>query len=137
MGSLRLAAAVALLVASVGAAATAYVAWTPDAGESGAYAIKIEGPDGGVIFDGVAHAENATVLTLLEAAAELGSFALVIDAYPGMGAYVRSIDGHEAHGASGWVYEIQRDGAWQNGDRSAAHQPLREGDAVRWRWTEG
>lgn len=134
---MRLVVAALLLVTSVAAAGAAYVTMrSADEGASGTYGIDIVGPHGS-LFSGELQVENATALSVLLAAAERGGFEVELEEFPGMGAYVRAIGGHRAEGASGWVYEVWRDGAWASGDRSAAWHPLREGDALRWKWTDG
>lgn len=139
MAASRLVLAATLLLAGV--AGAAYVAWSGGAdaaGDSAAYPVQIVGPDGAALYDGVVRVENATALSALQAAASEAGLALVIEEYPGMGAYVRAIGPHEAHGASGWIYELREgDGPWVPGDRSAGRHPLHEGMAMRWRWTDG
>lgn len=108
--------------------------WGPAAGPGGAYDVTIEGPDG-ILFAGTVAVDEATALSVLEAAAGEAGLALETETYPGMGTYVRAVGEHRAHGPDGWVYEVRRDGAWTLGDRSAARYALEEGDAVRWRWT--
>lgn len=136
MAALRLVVALALL-ASLGAAAAALVAYGQGgAGATGTYPVEIVGPDG-VLYAGEVQVAEATALRVLQAAADEAGLTLTLDEYPGMGTYVRGIGPHQASGASGWVYEVRRDGAWTPGDRSAALRPLAAGDAVRWSWTEG
>lgn len=136
MGSVRLVVAIVLLAAGAAAAGVAYAALDRASGATGVYGIDIVGPGHASVYSGELRVENATALGVLLAAAAAGGFDVTLDEYPGLGPYVRAIAGHEAHGASGWVYEIWRDGAWLHGDRSAAHKPLEEGDALRWRWTD-
>lgn len=136
MGSLRLVLAVVLLVASAAAAGAAYVALRESPGGAGEHGVRVIGPQG-LVFEGEVRVDEATALSVLLAAGRMGGFKVEVAEYPGMGAYVWSIAGHEARGASGWVYEVVRDGATRNGDRSAALQPLQPGDAVTWRWTDG
>lgn len=136
MGSTRLVVAALLLAISVAAAGAAYVSLRGgDPGASGTYGIDVIGPDG-ALFSGEVVVENATALSVLLVAADRAGFDVELEDYPGMGTYVRAIGGHRAHGATGWVYEIWRDGAWTSGERSAAWQPLEEGDALRWKWTD-
>jgi len=126
---------VLLLVLALGGAG-ALAAWGAQRapGEAGAYRVEALGPDG-PLLDETVDLEDATALTALQAAAARRGLALSLVEYPGMGAYVRAIGGHEARGASGWVYEVHRDGSWQSGDRSAAYFALQRGDSVRWSWT--
>ena len=137
MGSLRLVLAVVLLAAGVAAAGAAYVALRPEGeGASGAFRVEVVGPEG-ILVDAVVRVENATALSALEAAAAQAGLGVELDRYPGMGAYVRAIGPHEARGAGGWIYEVHRGGAWIPGDRSGERWLLQEGDALRWRWTDG
>lgn len=101
---------------------------------SGPVRVSIQGPDGEFLFNGTVAVENGSALTALEEAARRGGLPLRIERYE-MGAYVAAIAGHEAHGAHGWQYWVGRDGAWVQGDRSAEHHPVREGDWVQWRWS--
>lgn len=117
----------------MGAGAAALAAWRlPGVGASGAFEVEVIGP-GGPLFAGTLRVENATALAALLAT----GLPVVTEDYPGMGAYVRAVAGHEAAGAEGWVYEVLRGGAWRSGDRSADAFPLEPGDAVRWSWTHG
>lgn len=133
---MRLVLSVILLLLVLGGAG-ALAAWGMQRvpGESAAYRVEALGPEG-AILDEVVAVDDATVLGALLAAAERRGLEVRVDRYPGMGAYVRAIDGVEAAGASGWIYEVQREGAWQNGDRSAELYSLQKGDSVRWRWTD-
>lgn len=128
---------VVLLVALVGAAG-ALAAWgaARDDGATGGFRVLVEGPDG-LAVDQVVRVEDATALSVLEAAAAETGLALEIERYPGMGAYVRAIGPWRAEGAAGWIYEVGRDGAWTAGSQSAAYTALQAGDEVRWRWTDG
>ncbi len=109
----------------------------PEAGGTGAFPIAIVAPDGSTLFEGVVTVENATALSVLQAAARAGGFALELEDFGGMGTYVRAIGPHRAEGASGWVYEIRGpDDTWTSGDRSAAFKPISQGGEVRWSWTE-
>lgn len=115
----------------------AVVAWglsQQHEGEDGRYEVEALGPDGRLFLETVA-LEDATALSALQAAAAAQGIALALEEYPGMGTYVRGIGGHRAEGASGWIYEVQRDGSWIGGDRSAAFFGLQKGDALRWSWT--
>lgn len=103
-------------------------------GDSATYAVEAIGPDGPVLHATV-RVDDATVLRALQAAAHAQKIPLRLEQYPGMGTYVRSIAGHEARGATGWIYEVQHEGAWTSGDRSAEFYPLQKGDSVRWTWT--
>lgn len=128
MRRMLLALAVLVLLA---AGAGALVAFRePGAGATDAFPVEVLGPEG-PLFAGAVRVENATALAVLLAT---GLDVDVVE-YRGMGAYVRAIDGHAAAGPDGWVYEVRRDGAWTNGDRSAALFPLHAGDEVRWSWT--
>lgn len=105
-------------------------------GETDAYRVEVNGPDGALLNETV-DVETATVLSALQAAAAKAGIDLELVDYAGMGTYVRAIDGIRAEGATGWIYEVERDGAWQSGDRSAEFFSLQKGDAVRWTWTAG
>lgn len=128
----------ALLVATLGAAGV-LAAWGAhrEGGEAGAFHVAAIGPDGREVLNAKVHVADATVLAVLQAAAEARGVELELVTYPGMGTYVHSIAGHRAEGSTGWIYEVQREGAWRTGDRSAEHYPLQKGDATRWSWTEG
>jgi len=95
--------------------------------------VTVLDPDGRALFNGTVHLENGTVLLALDAAARAGNFTYGVREYD-MGAYVHEIGGHEARGAHGWKYWVQRDGGWSLGDRSAQWYPVRDGDWVLWRW---
>jgi hypothetical protein len=128
----------ATLVALLVGASAALAAWSHlSMGEAGAgaFAVEVVGPDG-PLFAGTVRVDEATALTLLEAAAHEAGLALELQEYPGMGTYVRAVGTYRADGAAGWVYEVQRDGRWMSGDRSAAHYPLQEGQALRWKWVD-
>ncbi len=91
--------------------------------------------------DGLLHAmrvegRNLTVLELLDRASAAGGFPYRAETYPGMGAYVASINGTEAEGSSGWVYRVLRKGSWCWGDRAPDRAHVEDGDRVVWEWTE-
>lgn len=133
MASVRLVASLVVLLVALGGAA-ALAAWAiPEAGAAGAYPVEVVGP-GGRLFQENVTVEGATVLLALEAACAKRGVNVEMERFPGMGTYVRAIDGHRADGATGWVYEVLRGGAWTNGDRSAEFFALQRGDAVRWSW---
>lgn len=133
---MRAALSVVLLVLALGGAG-ALAAWgmARETGDGATYRVEAIGPSG-VLLDESVRVEDATVLRALQAAADARDVALGLVEYPGMGTYVRSIGGFEASGASGWIYEVHRDGAWENGDRSAEFYALQKGDSVRWTWTD-
>jgi len=132
---MRLLASVVLLALVLGGAG-ALAAWGAQRapGESATYRVEVLGPEG-ALADVEVDVPEATALSALLAAAEREGLPVELSQYPGMGAYVRSIGGHEARGASGWVYEVLREGVWTSGDRSAERFPLQKGDALRWSWT--
>lgn len=132
---MRLAASILVLVLALGGAA-ALAAWGAHraAGDDDVYRVEAIGPDG-VVLDETVEVADATVLSALQAAAQARGVALDLVRYPGMGTYVRAIAGFEAHGASGWIYEVHREGAWHSGDRSSEAYALQKGDSVRWTWT--
>jgi hypothetical protein len=130
---MRLAVALLLLAALTGGAA-AVVAWTQAGpGATGAFAVQVVGPGDASLFDGAVSVAEATALSALRAT----GLPLETREYPGMGTYVVAVSGIRASGASGWVYEVERDGATVSGDRTAAAFPLHKGDALRWHWTDG
>lgn len=133
---MRVALSVLGLVLVVGAAG-ALAAWGMQRvpGDTSEYRVEVVGPSGTLMDERVA-VEDATVLRALQAAAEQRNVTLRVETYPGMGTYVRAIAGVEAEGASGWIYEVNRGGAWRNGDRSAELFALQKGDSVRWTWTD-
>ena len=57
--------------------------------------------------------------------------------YAPCGLYVHRIGDHAETDGRGWVYEVRRDGDWVRPSVGACGYPLREGDAVRWRYLEG
>ena len=126
---------VLLLLTLVSAGALAAWGMQRVPGETALYRVEAIGPEGRVLDESV-QVESGTVLTALEAAAARAGMELTLVEYPGMGAYVRAIGPHQAAGANGWIYEVHRDGAWQNGDRSAEFYALQKGDSVRWTWTD-
>lgn len=135
MRTLKLAASLLLLALLVGGAgALAWWGTRATEGAPGFHEVFIEGPDG-PLYAGTVHVADPTALGALLAAAAEAGLEVERDDYGGMGTYIRSVGGHRAHGATGWVYEIRRDGEWIHGDRSAEYYALHEGDAVRWRWT--
>lgn len=125
--------AAALLVASLGAVA-GLVWWSAStgAGDDGAHPVLVVGP-GATLFDAVVTVEGATALSLLQAT----GLDVELETYPGMGAFVRSIEGHRAEGGSGWIYEVDRGEGWTAGDRSPADLALGPGDRLAWRWSAG
>ena len=134
---MRLAVSALLLVVALGSAgALAAWGWQRGEGADAAFHVQAIGPEG-IVLDATVQLEDATALRALEVAAQGAGVALDLVRYPGMGVYVRAIAGHEAAGASGWIYEVERDGAWVSGDRSAELYPLQKGDALRWSWTAG
>lgn len=137
MGWARVAIAVGMLVALVGGGA-ALAAWAlhPAAGGEGAFDVEVVGPSG-ALFHGTVAASNATAYSLLQRACARANLTIETQQYPGMGLYVRSVGGYAAHGASGWIYEVERDGTWVSGDRAADRYPVRAGEALRWSWTDG
>lgn len=129
----RLALAFVLLGVVAGGATAALVKWrASEEGASGAFSVEVAGPEG-ALFSGTVRVEDATALSVLLAT----GLSVETTDYPGMGTYVDAIEGHRASGASGWVFEVLREGAWRSGDRSAARYALEPGDAVRWSWTGG
>lgn len=134
MASLRLALSILALVGAVGGAAALAVWALPATGATDAYPVLVLGPEG-PLLDVTVTVESATVLLALEQACAERAIDLEVERFPGMGTYVRAIAGHRADGADGWIYEVLRDGAWINGDRSAEYFALEGGDAVRWSWT--
>lgn len=135
MGAPRTLTAV-VLVALMLAGGVAAWEWTrPKAGDSGAFHVEVTGPDSS-LFNGSLDVENATALALLQAAGAKAHFEVLTREYPGMGTYVYSIGGFTARDASGWVYEVRKNGKWIAGDRSAAYYPVHEGEDLRWRWVD-
>lgn len=128
---------VALVVALGAAGALATWGMQRETGDADRYPVQVVGPSGIVVLDTTVHVEAATVLLVLRSAAEAEGVPLELVEYPGMGTYVRAIGGHRAAAATGWIYEVQRDGAWISGDQSAAYFALHNGDATRWTWTDG
>lgn len=114
----------------------AYGILQPRLGETAEYEVVVEGPEG-ILFHERVHVPAATALTALQAAASAQGFTLTLEEYPGMGTYVRAIGEHHATGATGWIYEVLRDGGWTSGDRSAERFALEKDDALRWSWTTG
>lgn len=104
------------------------------AGDAGAFAVEVVGPDGPLFIETV-ELEDATALTALQAAVAARGLTLSIEEYPGMGAYVRAVGPYRASGTSGWIYEVHRGDEWISGDRSAEVFALQKGDALRWSWT--
>ncbi len=135
MRSAKLAASLLLLALLVGGAgALAWWGARMEEGAPGVHEVIVEGPDG-LLHAGPVHVADPTALGALLAAAEAAGLEVDREDYAGMGTYVRAVGGHRAHGATGWIYDVRRDGEWIHGDRSAELFALREGDAVRWRWT--
>lgn len=134
---MRVAFSIIILACVVGGAG-ALAAWGMQRvpGETDAYRVEAIGPSN-ILINETVHVEAATVLTSLQAAAAQSGLELDLVEYAGMGTYVRAIGGIRAEGATGWIYEVQREGAWENGDRSAAFYALQKGDAVRWSWLPG
>jgi hypothetical protein len=128
----------AALLAALAAGGVALAAWTHGGagGGAGVFDVAIVGPSS-ALFHGNVTAANATALTLLQAAAVQARLTVHTRDYPGMGTYVDAIGGYEARGAAGWVYAVERGGAWIGGDRTAAAFPVHPGEALRWSWTEG
>lgn len=135
---MRMVLSLLLLVAALGTAG-ALAVWGAqrEAGASDTFSVTAVGPGGEVVLERAVPVEQATVLRALQMAADDASVELELIDYPGMGTYVRSIAGLRAQGATGWIYEVHRAGAWINGDRSAEHFALQKGDATRWTWTAG
>jgi predicted ribosomally synthesized peptide with SipW-like signal peptide len=137
MGSSRLVFAAALLALLLGA--TGAVAWwsaQERSGASGSVHVEILGPQG-ALWNGAVRVENATALSVLDAAARAANLTVAREDYPGMGTYVRAIGPYAGHGASGWIYEISEGASWRSGDRAASAYPLAPGESVRWRWVDG
>jgi len=105
-------------------------------GDAGEFEVEAVGPEGPLFLETV-RLEDATALSALQAAASARGLGLDLEEYPGMGTYVRGVGEHRAEGATGWIYEVERDGAWISGDRSAEFFGLQKGDALRWSWTAG
>lgn len=134
---MRRAISLVLLVLALGGAG-ALAAWgmREPAGATDTYHVVVLGPQG-PLLDGTPSVPDATALAALLAAAAAEGIAVDLVEYPGMGTYVRAIAGIEARGTSGWIYEVQREGSWRSGDRSAAYYGLQKGDSIRWSWTDG
>lgn len=110
-------------------AALAAVAWSTmggGPGDAGEHDVLVVGPEG-TLYDGRTSAPEATALSLLQAT----GLDVEVETYPGMGAFVRAIEGHAAQGGAGWIYEV--DGA--PGDRSPAERALAAGERLAWRWS--
>ena len=125
-----------LALALVVAAALALWPGRPS-GEAGMHEIQVIGLYG-VMWNGTV--AGATPLDALEAAAGAGGFGIVVTG-SGCDAYVRSIGGHEARGAAGWVFEVGTSNAdgvvWDHPLASAGCVALGPGQLVRWSWSEG
>jgi len=110
--------------------------WTGQSQEPTAPAdvsVRAEAPDGTLLFfvDPVAlPAERANVLEALLEAAKRGNTSVEVSYGSGMGAFVKSIGGHEPEGNCGWLWE--RNGVL--GDRAADKATVSDGDQIRWRW---
>jgi hypothetical protein len=125
--------AAALLVASLGTVgALAWWSHPPAAGDAGAHAVSVVGPDGARLFSGDLAVGGATALSLLQAT----GLDAELDSYPGMGAYVRGIAGHRATSAAGWMFDVEHEGTWTVGDRSASSYALAPHDGLAWRWSD-
>ena len=121
----------------------------PDLSATADVAVLVTGPDG-ELWNGTVTAAPATPLGALLAAEAIaasaegagappddGDLRVLVTRYAGIrpcGAYVSSIAGIGAAGTGGWVYEVQRDGAWQRPPVGACAFALRDGDVVWWRW---
>lgn len=128
-----------LLLASLAAGGAALASWShlaPAGVGEARYQVSVVGPTGALLHDNVT-VSGATALTVLRAACERASLTVETEEFPGMGTYVRAIGGYRASGAAGWVFEVERDGTWVSGDRSAAQYPLHAGEQLRWSWTGG
>ncbi len=143
--ALRLAAAASLATLAAAAALFLLASGGTEPGATGSYAIAIIGPGGDNIWNGTVHADNATALSVLHAAAEAGGFDITVQDYGvACGLYVRGIAGHVAAETdpTGWVYEVRNAGStsasgdWIWADRSADCYPLSAGQELRWRWSE-
>lgn len=100
--------------------------------------LRVIGPDGAPLWPEASHvleAGNATALEPLLAGAADAGMVVETESYPGMGTYVRAIGEHRARGASGWLYEVERDGQVLRGDRAADAFGLAAGDTLVWRWS--
>jgi hypothetical protein len=135
MGSQRILLAVALASLTLAGAAAAWTWMRPPPGDSGRFHVEVIGPHGPLV-NATVRVDNATALTALTVAASSAGLEVLTREYPGMGAYVYSIGGFTAHGGSGWIYEVHKDGPWRSGDRSPADAPLHEGEGLRWRWVD-
>jgi hypothetical protein len=126
------------LAAVVGAALFFFASQERAAGASGEFPVLVQGPDG-VLFNATVQVDDADPLRVLLAAADAGHFTVDVVEYSGYGdcgSYVESISGHEASGNAGWVYEILRPDGWWRPPTSSGCQPLDDGQAVRWLWSE-
>lgn len=136
---LRLAAA--LLVAAVAVAVlVALRSPGPAPSAAASYPVQIVGGDGRTIFDGTVVVANATALSVLQAASEVGGFDLEVQGAGCPSAYIRRVGGQGESGAGGWTFRIAHAGQdWGlPPSESAACCPLRPGDRLEWRWsTEG
>lgn len=130
MASVRVVAPFVLLaLALASAGALAWWGGQRGAGGEGGYPLVVLAGTG-ELFNATVEVEDATALSVLLAS----GLDVRTEAYAGMGTYVRAIEGQEARGASGWVYEVLREDAWLSGDRSADAFALQKGDALRWSW---
>lgn len=124
-----------LLVASLGTAG-ALAWWAQDstaADDAGAHTVLVVGPEGARLHDGMVSVASATALSLLQAT----GLSVELATYPGVGSYVRAIDGHAARGGAGWIYETSTGEGWLPGDRSAGERAMASGEALAWRWSDG
>ncbi len=128
MASRRLLVAILLTLLAAGCAG-------PGAGDAGAYAVAVVGPDG-PFWNGTVQlsATEATALGALQAAAVAGSFSLDIEP-TALGPYVRAVGPYRETAGEGWCVFLLRSGAHQAPMAAADAVHLRHGDAVLWSWT--
>lgn len=128
--------ALALLVLVGGVVAAVALLRSDDAGgDSGDYPVEVVGQRG-VVFRGTVAVEDATALRALLAAGSQGGFSVQVQGQ-GETAFVVAVAGQRNQGASGWCFEVLREGAWLRPPVSSARFDLRDGDAVRWYWGAG
>lgn len=142
MRSIRLLVAVSLLVAAVATLGWAWLHADDPVTSAGDFPVAVVAADGTDVYNGTLHAENATALSVLQAAGAAGGFEVRVrsfGAYGGRscdGAYVESVAGHAAQGASGWVFRVWTPASgWTSPAESAACVALHPGDRLEWRWT--
>ncbi|HUR61175.1 MAG TPA: hypothetical protein VM286_02260 [Candidatus Thermoplasmatota archaeon] len=133
----RLAATLLLLALVVGAAWWLRAGPAPVGEGGGVHAVEVVGPGGRSFWTGtVAPVGEATALSALQAAAQVGNFTVRIER--SFAALVTAIGPYAQDATGGWNFCVGDGSGWTWVAMAADQRVLAQGEGVRWVWvTDG